>query len=149
MEQRCLLPEGAFRSQNVNFRSWLSNDTGKCVGNIGLNRLPLRRPYVPSASELQPNDRANIAAKAVQVLFETERIGEQEALPICVGRIFADLPIRVPEDRAKGLLEFVADGVMNGLRALARQFIQFAIALVCTRRSMLSWWQSHDPGLSS
>ena len=84
MEQRCLLPECAFRSEHVRSRSWLSEDTGECVGNIGPNRLPLRRPYVPSASELQPNDRANTAAKAVQVLVETERIGEQEALRLFV-----------------------------------------------------------------
>ena len=87
----------------------------------------------PLGSELQPNDRANIAAKAIQVVFETERIAEQEALPICIGRIFADLPIRFPEDRAKGLLEFVADSALNRLGAPAGQFIQFPIAFVRTR----------------
>ena len=115
MEQRCLLPKCAFRSQHVNFRSWLSEDTGKCVRYIVLNRLPLRWLHVPSASELQSNHRANIAAKTIQVLFETERVGEQEALPISICRIFDDRPIRFPEDRANGLLEFVSDGTVNGL----------------------------------
>src|SRR5665213_2099286 len=133
MEQRCLLPECPFRSQNVNFRSWLSEKAGECVNNVRLNRLALRGPYIPSASKLQPNDRANVVAQSVQVLFQADRVGEQEALPICIGWIFTDLPIRLPEDRTKGLLEFVADGAMNGLRTLVRQFIQFAIALVRAR----------------
>jgi len=117
----------------VHFGSGLSEEAGECVSNVRLNRLLFRRPYIPSAAELQPNHGANVVAQVVQVLFQAERVGEQEALPICVGWIFADLPIHLPEDGAKGLLEFVSHGATNGLRTLARQFIQFTIALVCAR----------------
>jgi hypothetical protein len=133
MEQRRFLPEGSFRSQNVDFRSRLSEKAGECVSNVRLNRLALRGPYVPSASKLQPNDRANVVAQSVQVLFQAERVREQEALPICIGWIFADLPIRLPEDQTKGLLDLVSDSPMNSLRAPGGQLIQFATSLVCAR----------------
>ena len=51
-------------------------------------------------------------------------------MSLCVSRIFPDRPIRFPEDGTEGLLELQADGAVNRLGTLSRQFVQFPIALV-------------------
>ena len=101
MEQRGLLPKCALRTKDVDFGGRLSKEARNSVSNVRLDRLPLRRPNIPAASELQANDGTNVRAEAVQIRLQAERVGEQEALPIGIGRILADLPIRLPEDRAK------------------------------------------------
>ena len=101
MEQRGFFPERAFRPKNVDFGDRMSHEARQHISDIRLDRLPLRGPNVPAASELQANDGTNVRAEAVQIRLQAERVGEQEALPIGIGRILADLPIRLPEDRAK------------------------------------------------
>ena len=53
-------PECAFRTKNVDFRGRPSEETGKCVSNVRLDRLLLRGPHIPSASKLKPNDGTNV-----------------------------------------------------------------------------------------
>jgi hypothetical protein len=117
----------------VDFRGRPSQHARKCVSDIRLDRLLLRRPDIPAASKLQANDGTNVRAQAVQIRLQAERIGEQEALPVGIGRIHADLPIRFAENRAKRVFELVVDGDLNNLRTFASQFIQFPVAFICAR----------------
>src|SRR5258708_10481663 len=128
MEYRSLLPEGAFRAKNVDFRDRLSQETREYISDVRLDRLPFRGPHIPAASKLQANDGTNVRAQAVQIRLQAERIGEQEALPVGIGRIHADLPIRFAENRAKRVFELVVDGDLNNLRTFATQFIHVPVA---------------------
>ena len=109
-----------------------SQESRKCVSNVRLDRLFLRRPHIPATPELQANYGTNVSAQAVKVRFQAEWIGEQQALPIGVSGILADLPIRLPKDRAKRALKLVADVGLNRLRTFSGQLIEFPIALVCS-----------------
>ncbi len=123
MEQRSLLPECAIWTKNVYCGRRRRQETGQCVSDVWLDRLLLRGPDVPAASELQPNDRTNVSTEAVYILRQTERVGEQEALPIIVERILADLPVRFTENLAKGGFKVFEDGAVNA----ACQLIQFPV----------------------
>ena len=61
MEQRGLFPEGAFRAKNVDFGDRLSHEARQHISDIRLDRLTIRGPYVPAASELQSNHGTNVA----------------------------------------------------------------------------------------
>ena len=65
----------------MDFRDRLSQEARKCVSDVRLDRLLLRGPHIPAASKLKPNDGTNVGTQAVQIRFQAERIGEQEALP--------------------------------------------------------------------
>ena len=80
----------------MDFRGRPSEETGKCVSNVRLDRLLLRGPHIPAASKLKPNDGTNVGTQPIQIRFQAERVGEQEALPVGVGRILTDLPTCLP-----------------------------------------------------
>jgi hypothetical protein len=104
----------------VDFRDRLSQKTRENISNVRLDRLPLRGPHIPAASELQSNNWTNVGTQAVHVRFQAERISEQEGLLIGVG----------PSERS---FEARRRRCLNSLRTLACQFIQFPVALVCAR----------------
>jgi hypothetical protein len=85
----------------VDFRVRPSEEAGKCVSNVRLDGPLLRGPHIPSASKLKPNDGTNVGTQPIQIRFQAERVGEQEALPVGIGRILTDLPTCLPQDRTK------------------------------------------------